>query len=473
MLRKISTLFLCAIILVTSTALPVKRAEAALPFVLPAAGGVAAGVYVVGALGVAGLATVVGLEHGDEIREHALGVWDTTSSVAQSAIDDSLALWNNGIMPIGNALYDYINSKIPSLMATIAGNLIDGKNLDANLILASPRNIDIPYPLYLEYINGTQIHKFDYRLTITGMDTTKGEIYVRAQSVDYVLQANLTAMTGTEYWNLVSNFETAQQLFAFLSSVAIGSISVKKYDAQFDQIYNDGVSSLRETWTDMRDAGLVLPEAGITAYTGDILVNHNAATGEWVGIDGNVYNPSDLSWQFPIPKTRVATGDIPAGTYVDTPALTGNPAIDTPLINNPAIPKVTTNIKTGVTYNNPDIATDIPINPPITGVPTTPTKKLNLVPLQMSGTTLTEKFPFSIPWDLVRQISVFNVEPEAPEFKIDIQDYLTFPSLNISIPFKMNINLEFLDPVAAIARWGTVIAFDIALILMLRRLLPE
>src|SRR5690606_28313405 len=125
---------------------------------------------------------------------------------------------------------------------------------------------------------------------------------------------------------------------------------------------------------------------------------YNPTDGTYTGVDGGVINPADVTWSFPIPKYRDKDVPVP-GVYVDTPPLTGVPSIDESITKNPAIPKDTTNINTGVTIKNPDIPAEY--NPPTTGggTPTTPgegttPKGINFKPLIFVGTLLTQKFPF-------------------------------------------------------------------------------
>jgi hypothetical protein len=100
-----------------------------------------------------------------------------------------------------------------------------------------------------------------------------------------------------------------------------------------------------------------------------------------------------------------------------------------------------------------------------------PTKSIVWTPLIMSGTAMTTKFPFSLPWDLIKQLQIFDVSPKAPKIDIDVPDYLNMK--DTKIPLKFTIDLSMFDKVALVVRWFNVIIWDIALILILRRLLPE
>lgn len=100
-----------------------------------------------------------------------------------------------------------------------------------------------------------------------------------------------------------------------------------------------------------------------------------------------------------------------------------------------------------------------------------PTKKLVWTPLMMAGNAMTTKFPFSLPWDLIKQLKIFDVSPQAPKIEVNVPDYLQIDGL--SIPFAFTLDLSMFDKVAAMVRWFNIIIWDIALVLVLRKLLPE
>ncbi|MFC9542993.1 hypothetical protein ACFTQ7_24630 [Lysinibacillus sp. NPDC056959] len=106
-----------------------------------------------------------------------------------------------------------------------------------------------------------------------------------------------------------------------------------------------------------------------------------------------------------------------------------------------------------------------------TGSLKNPTKSIVWTPLIMAGTAMTTKFPFSLPWDLIKQLKIFDVSPKAPKFDVNVPEYLQIDGL--SIPFAFTLDLSMFDKVAVVVRWFNIIIWDIALILILRRLLPE
>jgi hypothetical protein len=75
----------------------------------------------------------------------------------------------------------------------------------------------------------------------------------------------------------------------------------------------------------------------------------------------------------------------------------------------------------------------------------------------------TDKFPFSIPWDLKRVLSVFDVPVQSPSFKI------AFPNFKGGVS-EYTVDFTWLDNYIVIVRTLEVIAFDFLLIFVARRL---
>lgn len=88
-----------------------------------------------------------------------------------------------------------------------------------------------------------------------------------------------------------------------------------------------------------------------------------------------------------------------------------------------------------------------------------------------AGEMFINKFPFSIPWDLKKQLDIFNVEPQAPVINVDVPEFVSIG--NLTIPLKFDIDFTQFDTLATIIRWFTTLLVDIGFILMIRRLLPE
>lgn len=81
---------------------------------------------------------------------------------------------------------------------------------------------------------------------------------------------------------------------------------------------------------------------------------------------------------------------------------------------------------------------------------------INFSPFELSG--ITEKFPFSLPWDIGRLIGSLNVEPKAPIFDVPI------------VSEKITVDLTSFDEWANIVRWFLTLSLIATLIYISVRL---
>lgn len=82
-------------------------------------------------------------------------------------------------------------------------------------------------------------------------------------------------------------------------------------------------------------------------------------------------------------------------------------------------------------------------------------------------TTITEKFPFCVPFDLIALAKTFSAEPVAPKVTIPV----VFESMHYSHDFVFDFSSDNWDKVAAVIRWGTLIFFILGLTLVTRKLI--
>lgn len=92
---------------------------------------------------------------------------------------------------------------------------------------------------------------------------------------------------------------------------------------------------------------------------------------------------------------------------------------------------------------------------------------LDFSPLLATGEMFTNKFPFSIPWDLKNSIQSLVVQGEAPTF--------TLPFKNMGVLGGRDVVLDFsiFEKWAIIIRWGLLIAFNVMLIFATRKLIGQ
>lgn len=226
-----------------------------------------------------------------------------------------------------------------------------------------------------------------------------------------------------------------------------------EYDDTLGTLTLDSVPYTGEVnWKTLANLGLNIPSIPLML---DGLPVYHLGDGVFVDQNGNV-----------VPTDRV--GDITVGSP-DIVVDSDNVYVRTE--NGDLV-----NLKTGeiISTGELDVPT-IPVVPtiPIEGVGefAPPSSTIDWNPLLMAGQGLTEKFPFSIPFDFYRQLKVFDVEPKAPTFDINVNNYFAIDGHQQSM--KWELSFEQFDAIAAIFRWFILILFDIGLILAIRRIMPE
>lgn len=232
-------------------------------------------------------------------------------------------------------------------------------------------------------------------------------------------------------------------------------VNVAEYNATISGGYND--QAFKDALPDKIRIPALEDFKPVDTSTGEDLT-YRPTTQDYVNPAGNVIPTPRVKWTYPTPtivkdtagKDVVGWTDKTTGT---TKTWDGSISTDIPNTGSATLDKIGTN-------------TEI-IKDSLTS--TTATTGINFQPLLLAGGTFTEKFPFSIPWDVGRQLSVFNVEPQSPVFKVD----KSIDVFGYDMKMKFDIDFSAFDGLAVIARWFLLIAFDIGMILGIRRLLPE
>lgn len=89
--------------------------------------------------------------------------------------------------------------------------------------------------------------------------------------------------------------------------------------------------------------------------------------------------------------------------------------------------------------------------------------EINWEPLKINAMKITNKFPFSLPWDIKKSFESLADDGQIPKFKIDLTDTV----LNV----EYEIDLTMWDNIAKVFRGFILVGFDIGLILLTRRLM--
>jgi len=90
---------------------------------------------------------------------------------------------------------------------------------------------------------------------------------------------------------------------------------------------------------------------------------------------------------------------------------------------------------------------------------------VNMDPLKLSGEIFTTRFPFSLPWDLMRSFQLFNDNTFNPVLNVDIPAGPILPNLNF------NIDLSVWSSIVGYVKALELLIFDITLVLVTRKLL--
>lgn len=175
---------------------------------------------------------------------------------------------------------------------------------------------------------------------------------------------------------------------------------------------------------------------------------------------GNVYNPSDLSEYIKKQDEKIEECPILIPEKEPYPGSLPTPGIE-PENKNAVLPDIVINPETGamtVEPGNNAVTDDNNVNNPSTDE--TDSNDLGLYQFDLS-----KKFPFCVPFDLIKSIKILKKEPVAPSIewtlKVDMIDF----------EYTFSINLEKFDSVAKISRTLTTLSFIIALIVATRNLI--
>ncbi|KAB7663025.1 hypothetical protein [Bacillus sp. B1-b2] len=501
-MKKFLPIFLSAIVLFSSFFLQVEKTRANPALAVP----VIAGGVLLGALGLAAVADFAGADQvASDINNFAE---KTEGFIMDTAINSTIGLtkWvtktatavpdlvldlkgattdtaNTIKTTAGNITANYIGHSIGSTNAKTTYGEYDVIPYEAT----TPIKMQTAYPEFSVRFSGPYVASQSLAFELNNFDSTnansrifmisyKGEIYftnsfrlekttyfpvITNSDFTYQLSKGLTPINGarfntsidrTAYSRDIVNaplYPTAEMALPTFSNnlLAKGMLSPmlvtvttvgamnQIFQRQFDNIADKTYEKYRETSVTIN--GEAILEANPTLeWDGTAGTFRDKATGTAVGTDA-----------LAMPQVGVYEGAVavPVGNTwapVDTGVIVGNPTI----------PGGGTGEGDGGSTSKP---------------------KLNMTPLTIALGTIKDKFPFSIPWDFQRMLERFNLDPKTPIFKIGSKENIELGGITIPVDYDFDINFSFFDPVAKIARWGLILAFDIWLVFALRRMTPD
>lgn len=444
------SLIVLLIIAFMTTCIMPRKAEAVVPIAAAAAVEAGIGAYVLMGLVVAAGAYAFGqTEYADQAYDYSVGVWN----IAQAAVKESLiASWNAAVEQGDKFMYftpivmDWIKDKVMgatlhSVFAYDQANVVPG----GWATVTSSKDG-----------TGSSPRGFVYRIS-------------PSDNYYFIIGGQRFSPGVATSISLYHDWDVTKTIYVWLggtwgaSQGRIGNIpliirpqqldNASAFLAAYDVLIDEGYPVTVVTKTDYNE--LVAKESVIqSAISQGVAVpkpedfiaypkadktkvaTWNPDLARWE-VDGVAVNPKDIGISFPMPTIKDGTVTVPIGG-------------------------VQTDVTTGETVG------DLPANPPIDW-DNQPTDKINWEPLKLTGTLFTQKFPFSIPWDIAAQFSVFDIAPKPPVLKVD----RSIPLFGTSMRLKFDIDFTIWDPVFVVVRWGLIVAFDLGMILSIRRFMPE
>ncbi|MBD7971365.1 hypothetical protein, partial [Paenibacillus gallinarum] len=444
-----------------TTVIPQPKAQANPAVALALGAEIGVGAYVGVALTVGGLAALFGYaEYSNEVNEHAKRVWTGTQEAIVSSVKKS---WTTAVaagdkvMTLAQDSYTYTMNTIkdsvvfatPKVIKMVDGfqDLIkvkDAYTQSTNVVPStgntfyfwngdqiSSANADASYRFWLSW----GFSNNDQTLTITYNNTSSGTY---PKTLATVTNPAITSKMSVAIQYKWLAAEVFPGLMTIVPTAEIPNMRTKSDKIIEDLVMNPKAKSLPAPLGSDIMARLRTDKTKTLTW--------NPADQVWINPTTGISVPlSDVVFDFPVPKVTtkdgVATVTVPIGG-------------------------VQTDIKTGEAVGGgtiPGIE-----NPPLDWGDTA-TNKLDFGPLKMTGDMLTQKFPFSIPWDIQRQLAIFDVSAQTPNIKID----KTMNVFGTQMKMKFDLDFAMFDTLAVIARWFLIIAFDLGVILSIRRFLPE
>lgn len=283
---------------------------------------------------------------------------------------------------------------------------------------------------------------YDYRCTITdsGVSGTGNRIYSDHKGSTTIELIQGSPCLITDAYGSGSYTKVYKGIIQHVKRTDNGSVTYNEYRLYKGSLYKQYDVAIPKTSINFDYDGSALPDDQVTptlpTYVdlGDTYNEYNSIT--YTNI---VNNPSTLIVHENDPDHPDDT--IPYNPYPDNPNYDPSdpykPPTNTPLT--PSDPNGT---------NNVDMDLDL---------------DLNLPSINWSLGDLTDKFPFSIPFDLYNMFSVLNTEPQTPEIKGNV---------NLGIyQWQIDWNLHQFDDTAALLRNLEFVGFVIGLIFVTRNMI--
>lgn len=188
--------------------------------------------------------------------------------------------------------------------------------------------------------------------------------------------------------------------------------------------------------------------------------------GDIANPDGSLKHPGDWTGDWvggiPVPGTGAGTGSVPGGW-------TGTIPYPGTIPGNPAIPGVGDNTWAGDNVIPGD--TTIPETDTVIPDISSPPGEIDWSPILEAGRGIKEKFPFCLPFDLVKIVQSFVSASEAPRWDIGLKVPDFMGTTKTTKEHKISIDFAQFGTFAMISRVFTTAIFIVALIMASRKLI--
>lgn len=453
-MKKVIAIMLIIIISFTSIIIPMQRTQAAMPLLVPIAmWGIPKAINIVGALLVA-----AGIQYTAEIAINDISenfvrslsniefneLYNTTQTSVDGLAMITESVWNRSRQFVTNLTFNAQQQLImnnPFIehqgVLTFINSLAVNQNINSILstVVMLEQSVILP----------TTHGEFRYAISTNAQGNIVAEIwsgtsrfwhstYTNTQMIinERLFLINQDGSSLVQVWIHGINSTTGE---VFLASYASPQLTIPIQGVPTNTILRD--NSISVDWDIKRD--------------GQRVVNVPTSVGALVGKTAPQMIPQSIPIGHPFvpPMIPPITLPIPPPA-IPIPQVPAMPwTIPIPQV--PAIPLL------------PSIP--IPVLPPLT----IPSGTIRWHSLLLPAQLLATRFPFSIPWDINRLLSSFVAAPAAPIFQVPFTIGQWFRQGNIVANIILDLN--HVNRLAQIARWGILIGFLITLMMITRRLI--
>jgi|GEM_PF-6137578 hypothetical protein len=430
---------------------------------------------------VGGAALAMGIANFDDTKEHLTNLYNESKPLVEAlgakakfafdqATDKYIPMYfenakseiSNLYKSVRDTILNIYDSTIAKKNSDVAGTLTPNLTYDINQYpvqtIVAPDNF--LFKIESKEYKGDFVLSKDLiveRPTGSKLGFWFNSIYNKGLSISYFKLSKTYIDLGIEYNDIstliigATTFSKMVNLIKLIDDNFVISIVSSDYIDKYNQLVNSTV----DTYFPSIDANapfyLPIPRAKTIENVNDIPAGtdlvFNPVSQSWETPQGKVWQGTDAQLDVAIPDVKVLTN-------ADGTVITDANGIPRTVATSDGATWIDT--RTGETVTTGTGEGTTPIDDDIT--------KVNWDKLKEIPITFTEKFPFSLPWDILHAVKELNVTPE----KIKIHE--NFKVANINIPIDIEVP-EWIDKYTPFIRFAFVIVFIIGLIYATRSLM--